>query len=284
MFDRPQSRQSHEGFSEKSSKASVTTEFDLAAPLNLESTLPSPGDDDRLEGRSQMLPSTSAIAAPTLDEESSFMTLFSDTYDSIENVFNNFGLQQDDASYFYDGKQLMPIYSPNLPTMLMQAAATETSPSSGLAIRPHFTKIDVKTGIQQMCATLIIDMIHAYPRMMTRRETLPPFVHPCSYAEDDRDKLPVNLTNCMGIAQLFAARTVDTHAFVWSTVRAETRGMRDRLLNFDKYDALSALQASLLYAIMRAVDERPQEAADDWEMLMIYDVCYTLSSGDAIGS
>ncbi|KAE9365144.1 hypothetical protein N431DRAFT_353379, partial [Stipitochalara longipes BDJ] len=123
--------------------------------------------------------------------------------------------------------------------------------------------------------TMIIDMIHAYPRMMMRRETFPPFIHACSPAgegSDERNKLPENLTNCMGITQLFAVCNDDTRLFVWGTIWAELRRLRNRASTFDKYDALSALQASLLYLIMRALDDSPQRANHDYEMLEIYQV------------
>jgi hypothetical protein len=227
---------------------------------------------------------TSTAGTTILDDENSFMGLFNDAFNNAatNNIFTNSNFQLDDYSYYYKGKELLPIYSPNLPTVLMAAATTKasTSPSSEIVIRGHFTKNKVKAGIQQTCATMIIDMICAYPRMMTRRETLPPFIHACSYAEDtedDSNRLPEHLANCIGIAQLFAVRTEDTHSFVWTTIRAEIRGFRDRLRTFNKYDALSALQASLLYAIMRAVDDTPQNAGDDYEMLLIYDACSTLS-------
>jgi len=134
--------------------------------------------------------------------------------------------------------------------------------------------------MQQNYATMIIDMISAYPRMMTRRETLPPFIHaysPAGDTEDDQNSLPEHLSNCMGIAQLFAVRNDDTNSFVWATIRAEIRGLKNHMRTFNKYDAMSALQASLVYIIIRAVDGAPQEAKDDYEMLSIHEAGFTLS-------
>jgi hypothetical protein len=115
-------------------------------------------------------------------------------------------------------------------------------------------------------------MLLTYPRMMTRRETFPPFVHAHSPAGDDTNNLPDHLINCMGIAQLFTVCNDDTRVFVWSTIREEMRRFNNRKSLFNKYDALSALQAALLYLTMRAGCDAPQQAREDYEMLLTYQV------------
>ncbi len=58
------------------------------------------------------------------------------------------------------------------------------------------------------------------------------------------------------------------------------RKLREQTSTFDKFDALSAFQASLMYLIMRAVmGDRlgiEQEATHDYEILMAYEVRYVL--------
>ncbi|TVY47503.1 hypothetical protein LOCC1_G002248 [Lachnellula occidentalis] len=219
-------------------------------------------------------PTMEAIATPVADD--GLMTLFNNTSDNyITNDIVAHMLNREDYSYYYSGKELqLPTFSPVLPPTQIATTATGISPSTDVAISGHFTKTSIKKGIHQAYAAMIIDMIYAYPRMMTRRETLPPFMHACSPIlnhGDEQNKLPEHLTNCMGIAQLFVGRSDDTHSFIWSTIRAEIRGFRNRMYTFNKYDALSALQASLLYLIIRAVEDKPQEAKDDLEMLLIYE-------------
>ncbi|TVY93870.1 hypothetical protein LAWI1_G000563 [Lachnellula willkommii] len=232
-------------------------------------------NDFRLDGFSpgtSFSPATmEANATPAADD--SFMALFNTPNNNSIN-----SIVADDYSYYHSGKELqLPIFSPILPPTPIATTSTRTSPSSDGAISRHFTKNSIKTGIHQAYAAMVIDMIYAYPRMMTRRETLPPFMHACSPIVDhgdEQNRLPEHLTNCMGIAQLFVVRSEDTHSFIWTMIRAELRGFRNRLYTFDKYDALSALQASLLYVVIRAVEEGPQEAKDDYEMLLIYEeVC-----------
>ncbi|KUJ11709.1 uncharacterized protein LY89DRAFT_594761 [Mollisia scopiformis] len=181
----------------------------------------------------------------------------------------------DDSSYYFTGEELT--FSPTLPPTTIATSTREDSPSTEVVNRKPFTKNYVESAIQQTCATMIIEMIFAYPRMMTRRETLPPFMHAFSPADDTdnaQNKLPGHLVNCMAIAQLFAVRTADTQSFVGTTIQAEIRGFRSRLSTFNAYDSMSALQACLLYLVIRAVEDAPQEAKDDIEMLLIYDnVC-----------
>jgi hypothetical protein len=219
-------------------------------------------------------------------EEEGFMSLLknSSTCDS--------DLQLDEFD-FQNGKELqVPAFSPAVPTNSIinsSSAVSLPSPtrsastiapylSSDTSLSGHFTKTKAQTSDRQIFLTMIIDMVHAYPRMMMRRETFPPFIHtvsPAGESPDERRKLPENLTNCMGIAQLFVAFNDDTRLFVWGTIWAELRRLRSRASVFNKFEALSALQASLLFLIMRAVDEPPQEANHDYEMLEIYQVFST---------
>lgn len=239
-------------------------------------------------GSSSSMTMTAATTTPP--DASSFMSLLHDTFNNT--IAGDIDFLLDDSNYYSVKELQLPAFSPisppptilnpalclSQPSLSTISTATTTSPSSDIV---HFTKNKVKTAIQQTHATMIIDMIRAYPRMMMRRETLPPFTHaysPISRSPDPNNQsaLPKHLTNCMGIAQLFAVCNTDTRPFVWATIRSEMRGFRDRLRDFDKWDAFSALQATLFYLILRAVEELPQEAKDDLEMILIYKVYFPL--------
>ncbi|KAN0089203.1 hypothetical protein V8E51_019463 [Hyaloscypha variabilis] len=201
----------------------------------------------------------------------------------------DFDFQLDEFD-FHNGKELqVPAFSPALSTnSIINSSSSVSVPSptrsastiasylsSDTSLSGHFTKTKAQTSDRQIFLTMIIDMVHAYPRMMMRRETFPPFIHafsPAGESPDEQSKLPENLTNCMGIAQLFAVCNDDTRLFVWGTIWAELRRLRSRASMFNKFEAISALQASLLFLIMRVVDEPPKEANHDYEMLEIYQV------------
>lgn len=72
-------------------------------------------------------------------------------------------------------------------------------------------------------ARLVHQMVMAFPQMMLRRQTFPPFIHP--HWQDQY--LPEALASCMSISQLFASRTPETRAFLWRTVDAEEKRFLD---------------------------------------------------------
>lgn len=219
----------------------------------------------------ESLSSTTTVEMTIPGEEDVFMTLLNNT---------DFNFQMDDFNAYHGKEPLVPTFSAFLPPPAISTSTTVRSSSSDTVPPRYFTKNNVQTRIQQTYATMIIEMIHAYPRMMIRRGTLPPFIHaysPAINTENDQNRLPKYLVNCMGISQLFAVRNDDTHPFLWTTIRAEMRTFRDRIGTSDKHEMFSALQASLVYLIIRAVDDAPQEAKDDYEMISTYQVCFTLS-------
>jgi hypothetical protein len=80
-------------------------------------------------------------------------------------------------------------------------------------------------------ADLIVQSLRSFPTMMLRRETLPWFIHPQSQLMSKSGRgataLPDAISTCMGIAQIFTARTPETKPFLWRIIRGESC----RLLN-----------------------------------------------------
>jgi hypothetical protein len=74
-------------------------------------------------------------------------------------------------------------------------------------------------------ASLIMHIVCAFPQMMLRRSTFPPFIHPRWH----QPQLPEKISSCMGIAQLFVARTPETRGFLWRTISAEEQRFRDEV-------------------------------------------------------
>jgi hypothetical protein len=75
----------------------------------------------------------------------------------------------------------------------------------------------------KFAASLLSQAISAFPQMMLRRQTFPPFIH----AHWHLPSLPETLANCMSIAQLFATRTTETRPFLWRTIGAEVKRLQD---------------------------------------------------------
>lgn len=74
-------------------------------------------------------------------------------------------------------------------------------------------------------ANLITHIIFAFPQMMLRRQTFPPFIN----AHWHLPSLPEGLAGCMSVAQLFATRTPETRPFLWRMIDAEERHFREEV-------------------------------------------------------
>ncbi|KAH8694290.1 hypothetical protein BGW36DRAFT_384678 [Talaromyces proteolyticus] len=135
----------------------------------------------------------------------------------------------------------------------------------------NFTK-NRFSSTSQLYANMIIDMIRTYPQMMIRRETFPPFVHPHLENDAHGEGLPFPLENCMGISHLFALRDTESQSFPWSIVLTEMNSFINKFAVLSKNEALAALEASLMYLIMRATSRgsAAQDSMEDTEMILIH--------------
>ena len=102
------------------------------------------------------------------------------------------------------------------------ALIAEKSPAR---LDSSFSAVIFQSGLPtaQYNADLIIQAIRAFPTMMTRRETLPWFIHPHSELLFSDGALPNALSNCMSIAQMFVSRTSETKKFLRQSMEAEYR-------------------------------------------------------------
>ncbi|KAF4452582.1 hypothetical protein F53441_4601 [Fusarium austroafricanum] len=119
-----------------------------------------------------------------------------------------------------------------------------------LSSKGDLTRVSNRLSSLQHASRVIMQMLYAYPQMMLRRQTFPPFIHPHWH-----DKvLPETLGNCMSIAQLFAARTPETEAFLWRMVRAEEERFREKLYTFSPREVHMCLQVMIIYMMMSMSD------------------------------
>lgn len=97
-----------------------------------------------------------------------------------------------------------------------------TSMSNGHASRSLTPRALGKAGAK-FGALFLKRILSSYPRMMVRKETLPPFIHPVWFLEGNETErsFPESLVNCMTIAQMFIDRRKETNKFLWRTIRME---------------------------------------------------------------
>lgn len=103
----------------------------------------------------------------------------------------------------------------------------------------------------KFAASLLSQAISAFPQMMLRRQTFPPFIH----AHWHLPSLPETLANCMSIAQLFATRTAETRPFLWRTIGIEVKRLQDEVEFATLLNLQNALQSVILFVIMAIVDQ-----------------------------
>ncbi|KAK1978576.1 hypothetical protein LZ30DRAFT_752054 [Colletotrichum cereale] len=113
--------------------------------------------------------------------------------------------------------------------------------------------------------------------MMTQISSFPPFIHPY----EDKSHLPEPLADCMSIAVLYVARNCDTRSFLWKAIQEEQeRNIRQKQVeNYTKHEVLAALQAEILYIVMRVVDSEGMSAEDreyNLEMILAYSAFWKL--------
>jgi hypothetical protein len=98
-------------------------------------------------------------------------------------------------------------------------------PMQSLSAKGDLTRVSTRLSSLQYASRVIMQMLYAFPQMMLRRQTFPPFIHPHWHQKH----LPETLGNCMSIARLFAARTAETESFLWKMISAEEERFRDKV-------------------------------------------------------
>lgn len=94
-----------------------------------------------------------------------------------------------------------------------------------LSSKGSLARVSNRLSSLQHASRVIMQMLYAYPQMVLRRQTFPPFIHPHWHEK----RLPDTLATCMSIAQLFAARTPETEPFLWRTISAEEERFREQV-------------------------------------------------------
>lgn len=75
----------------------------------------------------------------------------------------------------------------------------------------------------QHAANLIGHMVSAFPQMMLRKHTFPPFIYP----HWNVPVVPEILQSCVSIAELFVSRTAQSRRFLWRSIDAEVQHLID---------------------------------------------------------
>lgn len=146
------------------------------------------------------------------------LTLSSTTHNNRRDPLTNF--EFDDFSHQYLNGELGN-------TQLFPSSLGSSTPSSLTTVpqSPQTTLTALQRGannIRNPVFSLISGIVRAYPKMLLRKNTLPPFIHPSS-------SFPEPLAICLSIAQMFNTRTDASRAFIDQTIDSERQRLVDEV-------------------------------------------------------
>jgi hypothetical protein len=104
----------------------------------------------------------------------------------------------------------------NGPDLLSTVASAPRIRSLKRALQP----LPSDMAVFRQNTRLVMEAVRAYPLMMLRRETFPPFIHP-HWHNTHAPTLPEPLGHCMSIAHMYALRSEETKPFLWQAMEAE---------------------------------------------------------------
>ncbi|KAJ8131738.1 hypothetical protein O1611_g1891 [Lasiodiplodia mahajangana] len=144
--------------------------------------------------------------------------------------------------------------------------ATEAIPPSLRLLQPSV--------LSQPNAICILEVLRTYPTRMTSRETFPPFIHSCwgKRAPDGTlGELPQPIASCMSVSQLFAARNPETLGFLWRAIEVEQKAFFENSYRYSRQDLIAAIQALMIYFLMRAAHDGFTDCKVEYQMLMTFE-------------
>lgn len=159
--------------------------------------------------------------------QSSATTLFNEISGSPADVNH----EVDDWISYTGGYQLTsPATNPAIwqPTLEFGHSAKDQDDAVQSSISMALANIFQGNPSSKYAAGLLTHAISAFPQMMLRRQTLPPFIH----GHWHMPSLPETLANCMSVAQIFATRTPETRPFLWRMVGAELQRLQDEVCTY----------------------------------------------------
>lgn len=126
-------------------------------------------------------------------------------------------------------------------------------------------RLPVSNSISQHSATVVMQALRAFPQMMLRKPTFPPFIHPHCHCYP----LPKPLAHCMSIAHIYVSSSVETRPFLWHSIKQEQQRILDDLTKMAKEEVLAAVQAQLIYIAMRVAAAEDAQKSDEWNLQMV---------------
>ncbi|KAI1372668.1 hypothetical protein F4677DRAFT_245232 [Hypoxylon crocopeplum] len=160
----------------------------------------------------------------------------------------------------------IPAKAPGVPIigMCLSAPSPIPLPSPSLFNTRAFTRPD-----HVALVSLALRILRSYPSMMVQKGVLPPFMSPrlCASTEAGLGPSQQALINCVGLVQAFRAEKKADKSQIWSRIWFEQERILAEYAQFDRWELLAALQALLVYCLLRLQDTPVGHNAFDVSLL-----------------
>ncbi|CAM1510993.1 Fc.00g085060.m01.CDS01 [Cosmosporella sp. VM-42] len=146
--------------------------------------------------------------------------------------------------------ELVPSFAPFQTPYMLQPSSPGQKDMQSLVLTPaHMVNSRGQSSgraISSGCRRFIVSILRTYPRMMTKLDNLPPFIHPvgCGLHWDQEEAGGVNyyapepskvtplkpLAVCHSVAHIFVSRSPSSEEFLWRTIDSEQRRIMNETL------------------------------------------------------
>ena len=107
-----------------------------------------------------------------------------------------------------------------LPSLAHQSTDASIPRLSTSTVRSFIWRPEIRNGAQRT-ANLILHTLKAYPLMLLRHNSLPPFIHPCLISSNDENNDMEPLTNCLSLVHTISSQIQGSRMLFWKGVRRE---------------------------------------------------------------
>ncbi|KAL7926098.1 hypothetical protein ACQKWADRAFT_174407 [Trichoderma austrokoningii] len=166
---------------------------------------------------------------------------------NLQDNFNDLHLPEEQPS---------PLYRSAHPTDTRAQVGQEISslnfsiPTTPGAVRSMARRQQTQIAAQRV-SNLISHTLKSYPLMLLRSNALPPFIHPSMIIPNDENVHLESLTNCLSLIQMISTGIQTSRKLFWKNVRMECERLSEEYIKLNKYELLTAMQALLIYVLIR---------------------------------
>ncbi|KFX94412.1 hypothetical protein O988_06321 [Pseudogymnoascus sp. VKM F-3808] len=111
---------------------------------------------------------------------------------------------------------------------------------------PYIEPSPLSYALREQSMFYLCRVFRTYPRMMARREHLPPFIHPMQASQE----IPLPLKNCFSITRMWEGGAEEGSSLVQGTIEREMERLFAEYRTYDEETLITAFQSLIIYAII----------------------------------